>query len=133
MKYGVWFVRLVFAGWMIPAGLNHFIPLFAQPLGSQHLSRELFTALWDSSLFDYVKLVELIAGLGALTMVSFSVTTSAGLLGAAYAAAFSSRRPNAARALALVLALGAVVLVVRPLRTLDGGGAPCHTPAAASR
>ena len=67
MKYGVWFVRLIFAAWMVPAGLNHFIPLFAQPLGSQHLSRELFTALWDSSLFDYVKLVELLTGLGALT------------------------------------------------------------------
>lgn len=28
MKYAVWIVRLVFAAWMIPAGLNHFIPLF---------------------------------------------------------------------------------------------------------
>lgn len=67
MKYAVWFVRLVFAGWMIPAGLNHFVPLFPQPLGNQPLSRELFTALFDSHLFTLVKAVELLAGIGVLT------------------------------------------------------------------
>ena len=67
MKYAVWFVRLVFAGWMIPAGLNHFVYLFPQPLGNQVLSRELFTALFDSHLFDLVKAVELIAGMAVLT------------------------------------------------------------------
>jgi uncharacterized membrane protein YhaH (DUF805 family) len=67
VKYGVWFVRLVFAAWMVPAGLNHFVPLFPQPLGSQHLSQEWFQAMWNSHLFDLVKLVELIVGLGVLT------------------------------------------------------------------
>ncbi len=67
MKYGIWFVRLVFAAWMVPAGLNHFVPLFPQPLGTQPLSKELFLALFDSHLFDLVKAVELIAGLGVLT------------------------------------------------------------------
>ena len=67
MKYGVWFVRLMFAAWMVPAGLNHFIPLFPQPLGSQPLSRELFSALFDSHLFTLVKAVEFIAGVGAIT------------------------------------------------------------------
>jgi uncharacterized membrane protein YhaH (DUF805 family) len=52
---------------MIPAGLNHFVPLFPQPLGSQPLSQELFLALFDSHLFDLVKAVELVAGIGALT------------------------------------------------------------------
>ena len=66
MKYGVWFVRLVFAGWMIPAGLNHFVPLFPQPQGTG-LSGEVFRALFDSHLFDIVKAVELIAGLSVLT------------------------------------------------------------------
>ncbi len=66
MKYGVWFVRLVFAGWMIPAGLNHFVPLFPQPQGTG-LSGEVFRALFDSHLFDIVKAVELIAGLCVLT------------------------------------------------------------------
>lgn len=66
MKYAVWFVRLLFAAWMIPAGLNHFLPLFPQPMGSQPLSMELIVALLDSRLFDIVKAVELIAGIGVL-------------------------------------------------------------------
>jgi uncharacterized membrane protein YphA (DoxX/SURF4 family) len=66
MKYAVWFVRLVFAAWMIPAGLNHFVELFPQPLGTQPLSQELFLALFDSHLFDAVKAVELVAGIGVL-------------------------------------------------------------------
>jgi uncharacterized membrane protein YphA (DoxX/SURF4 family) len=66
MKYVVWFVRLIFAAWMIPAGLNHFITLFPQPLGTQPLSQELFYALFDSHLFDVVKAVELVAGIGVL-------------------------------------------------------------------
>lgn len=66
MKYIVWFIRFVFAAWMIPAGLNHFVPLFPQPMGSQPLSQELIHALIDSELFSLVKAVELIAGLGVL-------------------------------------------------------------------
>ncbi|MBO0749100.1 MAG: hypothetical protein J2O44_01535 [Porphyrobacter sp.] len=67
MKYGLWFVRLVFAAWMIPAGLNHFYPLFPQPMGDQPLSKELITALLDSHQFDLTKAVELLAGLAVLT------------------------------------------------------------------
>ena len=66
MKYAIWFVRLVFAGWMVPAGLNHFVPLFPQPQGTG-LSGEVFRALFDSHLFDMVKAVELLAGLSVLT------------------------------------------------------------------
>lgn len=66
MKYAIWFVRLLFAAWMIPAGLNHFVPIFPQPMGSQPLSMELIRALLDSHLFDLVKAVELIAGVGVL-------------------------------------------------------------------
>jgi uncharacterized membrane protein YphA (DoxX/SURF4 family) len=67
MKYALWFVRLVFAAWMIPAGLNHFVPLFPQPMGSKPLSHELIVALLDSHLFGLVKAVELIAGISVLT------------------------------------------------------------------
>lgn len=67
MKYAVWALRLLFAAWMIPAGLNHFVPLFPQPMGSQPLSHELIVALLDSHLFDIVKAVELIAGVSVLT------------------------------------------------------------------
>jgi len=52
---------------MVPAGLNHFIRLFPQPMGSQPLSHELIVALLDSHLFDIVKAVELIAGVCVLT------------------------------------------------------------------
>ena len=45
MKYAVWFVRLVFGAWMVPAGLNHFYPLFPQPMGSQPLSHELIAGI----------------------------------------------------------------------------------------
>ena len=67
MKYAVWFLRLLFAAWFIPAGLNHFIPLFPQPMGSKPLSHELIVALLDSHLFDLVKAVEFIAGICVLT------------------------------------------------------------------
>lgn len=66
MKYGLWFLRLVFAAWMIPAGLNHFITLFPQPMGTKPLSHEMIVALLDSHLFDLVKAVELLAGISVL-------------------------------------------------------------------
>lgn len=66
MRYAVWFVRFLFAAWMIPAGLNHFVPIFPQPMGSQPLSMELIRALLDSHLFDLVKAVELLAGIALL-------------------------------------------------------------------
>jgi uncharacterized membrane protein YphA (DoxX/SURF4 family) len=62
MKYAVWFLRLVFGGWMVPAGLEHFIHIFPQPMGSKPLSEELIVALLNSHLFDMVKAVEFIAG-----------------------------------------------------------------------
>jgi uncharacterized membrane protein YphA (DoxX/SURF4 family) len=66
MKYVVWFVRLVFGAWMIPAGVNHFYRIFPQPMGSKPLSHELIVALIDSHLFDLVKAVELLAGIAVL-------------------------------------------------------------------
>ncbi len=63
MQYAVWFVRLVFGAWLVPAGLNHFFQIFPQPMGNQPLSQALIAALIDSGLFDLVKAVELAAGL----------------------------------------------------------------------
>ena len=67
MKYAVWFVRLVFGAWMVPAGTEQFIHIFPQPMGSKPLSQELIQALLSSHLFDMVKAVELIAGVCVLT------------------------------------------------------------------
>jgi uncharacterized membrane protein YphA (DoxX/SURF4 family) len=66
MRYAVWFIRLIYAAWMIPAGLNHFIRLYPQPIGNQPLSTGTFLALLDSGMFTFVKAVELIAGLAVL-------------------------------------------------------------------
>lgn len=63
MRHAVWLVRLIYAAWMIPAGLNHFIQLYPQPLGNEPLSIAVFSALIDSGLFTLVKAVELAAGL----------------------------------------------------------------------
>jgi len=67
MKYAVWFLRLIFGAWMIPAGLEHFIHIFPQPMGSTPLSEEMILALLNSHLFDLVKAVEFIAGVMVLT------------------------------------------------------------------
>ena len=66
MRYAVWLVRLIYVAWMIPAGLNHFIRLYPQPLGNEPLSIGVFTALLDSGMFTLVKAVELLAGLALL-------------------------------------------------------------------
>ncbi len=62
MRLAVWWVRLVYVAWMIPAGLNHFIQLYPQPTGSMPLSTAVFLALIDSGMFTLVKAVELLAG-----------------------------------------------------------------------
>lgn len=66
MRYAVWFVRLIYAAWMIPAGFNHFIRLYPQPTGSEPISTEVFMSLLDSGLFTFVKATELIAGFAVL-------------------------------------------------------------------
>ena len=66
MRYCVWIVRLIYAAWMVPAGLNHFIRLYPQPTGNQLLSTAVFTALIDSGLFTLVKAVELVGGIALL-------------------------------------------------------------------
>jgi len=68
MKYVIWFVRFWYAGWMIPAGLEHFYHIYAQPgANSSHpLAAQMLSALLHTHLFDLVKAVELIAGLAIL-------------------------------------------------------------------
>ena len=68
MKYVIWAVRFWYAGWMIPAGLEHFYHIYPQPgSNSTHpLAAEMLTALLNTHLFDLVKAVELITGLAVL-------------------------------------------------------------------
>lgn len=69
--------------------------------------------------------------LGALSMLAFSLVSSVGLVGAAWLFERVSRRPGPAtsRALAVMLALGAVMFVIRPVHALRHGEPACHTPA----
>lgn len=66
MRYAVWLLRLGFAAWLIPAGINHFWPLFPQPPGNVPVSQDVLAALVDSGLFNLVKAVEVFAGLALL-------------------------------------------------------------------
>ncbi len=68
MKYVSWFVRFWYAGWMIPAGIEHFYHIYAQPgANSSHpLAAQMLSALLHTHLFDLVKAVELITGLAVL-------------------------------------------------------------------
>ncbi len=68
MKYAVWLVRLWYAAWMIPAGLEHFIHIFPQPgyYTTRPLAHEMLFALLHSHMFDVVKAVELLTGIAVL-------------------------------------------------------------------
>ncbi len=68
MKYVIWFVRFWYAGWMIPAGIEHFYHIYSQPgANSSHpLAAQMLSALLHTHLFDLVKAVELITGLAVL-------------------------------------------------------------------
>lgn len=72
------------------------------------------------------------AMLGALSMLAFAVVSGIGLVGAAWLFERFARRPRpaTARILAVVLALGAVMFVIRPVHALrHDDTASCHAPA----
>ena len=62
MKYLVLIGRLIFGGWFVVNGLNHWFNFFPQPMGQTHLGNELVVALLHSHLFDVVKGIEAVAG-----------------------------------------------------------------------
>src|SRR3984885_12822088 len=68
MKYAVWLGRLWYAAWMVPAGFEHFIPIFPQPgyYPTRPLAHEMLFALLHSHLFDVVKGLETLPGIAVL-------------------------------------------------------------------
>jgi uncharacterized membrane protein YhaH (DUF805 family)/uncharacterized membrane protein YphA (DoxX/SURF4 family) len=68
MKYVIWAVRFWYAGWMIPAGLEHFYHIYPQPGydTTNPLAHEMLFALLHSHLFDAVKAIELLTGISVL-------------------------------------------------------------------
>ena len=75
MKYVIWVVRFWYAGWMIPAGIEHFYHIYPQPgaHSSHPLAAEMLQALLDTHLFDVVKAVEL-SGVPGLLFRRNSIT-----------------------------------------------------------
>jgi uncharacterized membrane protein YhaH (DUF805 family) len=64
--------RMLFGGWMLLNGLNHFIfSWWAMPAGGTALSAQLMTALVNSQLLDVCMLIELVAG--ALLLAGYFV------------------------------------------------------------
>ena len=115
----------------------------AEPTGSralQALGRHPFfvglgTALLPCGALAAAVLIAASTGaavLGALSMLAFAVVSGVGLVGAAWLFERFLRRPRPAtsRILAVILALGAVMFVIRPVHALrHGEGAACHAPA----
>ena len=68
MKYAIWAIRFWYAGWMIPAGIEHFYHIYPQPGYDTNLplAHEMLFALLHSHLFDIVKAVELLTGISVL-------------------------------------------------------------------
>ena len=81
MKYVIWVIRLWYAGWMIPAGVEHFYHIYPQPGYdvTRPLAHEMLFALLHSHLFDLVKGVELIVGLAVLLGLFTPLILLAGL------------------------------------------------------
>lgn len=68
---------------------------------------------------------------GSLSMLAFSIVSGVGLVGATWLfERFAQRpRPATSRMLAVVLALGAIMFVIRPVHALrHGDTASCHAP-----
>lgn len=69
--------------------------------------------------------------LGSLSMLAFAIVSGVGLVGAAWVFERFSRRPRPAtsRVLAVVLALGSLMFILRPVHALrHGDTAACHAP-----
>ncbi|MGB8332092.1 MAG: sulfite exporter TauE/SafE family protein [Polyangiales bacterium] len=69
------------------------------------------------------------AAVGSLSMLAFAMASGLGLVGAAWVFERFSRRPRPAtsRLLAVVLALGSILFVIRPVHALrTGDTASCH-------
>ncbi len=71
--------------------------------------------------------------LGSLSMLAFAVVSGVGLVGATWVFERFARRPRptTSRILAVVLALGSILFVIRPVHALrTGDTSSCHAPGA---
>ncbi len=63
LKHIVPIGRLLFGGWFLVSGVNHWLKLLPVPLGSTNVARHFFEALIASRLYDVVKVIEVVAGI----------------------------------------------------------------------
>jgi sulfite exporter TauE/SafE len=104
-------------------------------LGTHPFSVGLGTALLPCGALAAAVLIAASTGsawLGSLSMLAFSLVSGLGLVGTAWLFQRIARRPGPAtsRALAVVLALGAILFIIRPVHALRHGEASsCHAPA----
>jgi uncharacterized membrane protein YphA (DoxX/SURF4 family) len=55
-------MRLLLGAWMLVNGLNHWLPIFPQPTGSDPIKSELLVSLIETGLFGVVKAIEVVGG-----------------------------------------------------------------------
>ncbi len=67
-KWGmvVYAAQFFFGGWFLFHGLNHWVHFFPQPPGADTVSSQVIRSLIASGLFDWVKAVEVVAGIALL-------------------------------------------------------------------
>jgi sulfite exporter TauE/SafE len=108
--------------------------IFASALGRFPFLVGLATALLPCGALATAALIAASTGtpwLGALSMLAFSVVSGVGLVGASwlFERLASRPRPSSARVLAVVLALGAIIFVIRPVHAFQHGAhAGAHAP-----
>src|SRR6202161_2640986 len=61
-RYSIVFIRLYLGAWMLLNGLNHFVPIFPQPMGGPDRSSQLLVTLIETGLFTLVKSTEIAVG-----------------------------------------------------------------------
>ncbi|MEM7136765.1 MAG: sulfite exporter TauE/SafE family protein [Myxococcota bacterium] len=109
---------------------------FVESLRNHPFAIGLATALLPCGALATAVLIAASTGtpwLGAVSMLSFAIVSGVGLIGASWLFERFSRRPAPAtgRLLAVVLALGAIVLVLRPMHTHEHGDHHADEPASA--
>jgi hypothetical protein len=63
LRYAVIFVQYFFGSHALLSGSNHFLHFVAEPLPTQSLAGPFMVAIINMGLYDFIKVIEIIAGL----------------------------------------------------------------------
>jgi uncharacterized membrane protein YphA (DoxX/SURF4 family) len=115
MKLLVLLMRVVFGGWMVANGLNHFfLPLYPVPTGHEPLAIQLMAAFSHSGLLDVAMIIQLVTG--ALILTGFFVPVALCVVMpvstcAVYWAVILDRQPIAAALALAAFALNGLLML----------------------